>query len=103
MFANNNNDVPAIIRALQEGDVSLNGKKIYIPSKDFNNQESKLIFDVIEEGGKLYVKGTSLLTHSVADYLERTVNGMKKHTSGITVDRLVKSINDSVIQDDRKR
>ena len=102
-FANNNDDVSGIIRSLQEGDVSLEGKRIYIPSNDFKNQESKLVFDVIEQGGKLYVKGTKLLTHSVADYLERTVNGMKKHTSGITIDRLIKSINDSVIQDRRRK
>ena len=101
-FADSNNDVQGIIRSLQDGEVSLDGVRIYIPSKDFKNQESKLLFDVIEANGNLYVKGTHLLTHSVADYLERTVNGMKKHTSGITVERLVRSINESVTQDAKR-
>ena len=101
-YANSSEDVSSIIKMLQEGDTSLNGKQIYIPSKEFKNQELKLIFDVIEKEGKLFVIGSTLLSHSVADYLERTVNGMKKHTKGITVDRLIKSINDSVVADGRR-
>ncbi len=101
-FANHTDDVFAFIKSLIEGETSLIGKRIYIPSKEFKNQESKLIFEIIEQNDKLYVKGSLLLIHSIGNYLERTVNGMKKHKTQITVERLIRSINDSVVQD-RKR
>ena len=74
-----------------------------MPSQEFKNQKLKLVFDVIEEGGKVYVKGTELLVESVISYLYRTVNSMKKSSSQITVDRVIKSIKDSIVADARRK
>ena len=102
-FANNENDALSIIKSLEEKIENFVGKRVYVPSKEFKNQESKLLFNIIEQNEKLYAKITPLLISSVLDYLERTVNGMKKNSSRITVDRLIKSINDSVVADGRRK
>ncbi len=100
-FSNGENDAAEVIRKLEEGIWKM--RKIRLPSREFKNQEVKLLFDVLEEGDELYATGTYLLISSVIDYLERSLNGMKKSSKEITVDRLLKSINDSIAFDKKHR